>query len=123
MRRSFDPTNSWDDWGIKYILRYYQSDMNHLEETNDLGVYSKEGEEIEKTYEQMIKVLFTSKACYCGELFTLEHFQEAQRSHSFIPYDGSGEYLDWVGNELGPINWYDFEKVPVGTKFVAWYNK
>lgn len=54
---------------------------------------------------------------------TVENFIKEQECGGFIAYDGTGYYIDFDGNELGHINWYNFYDYPEGTVFVAWYNK
>ena len=54
---------------------------------------------------------------------TVENFIKEQECGCFISYDGTGDYVDFDGNELGPVNWNNYHNYPKGTVFVAWYNK
>lgn len=114
-----------DDYGIRYLLNAYCYDLNKLNplEETDWHRYNLERERTIKLYEQAFKVLATSEACRCGELYIAEDFRESQACKSFIPYDGCGVYLDWDGNKLGSINWTEPFSAPEKAVFVAWYNK
>lgn len=79
--------------------------------------------QLEDKYIQMARLAFSKPALSFGEILTIEIFVQYQKDGSFISYDGSGYYLDWEGNELGGINWSDYNKYPEGTVFVVWYNK
>ena len=111
------------DWALRMILQSYRSHMEELtmakEEYEDYIAFDAAEDHCLETHEQMIKLLLTAEALRCGEIFTIEDFIRDQESGCFTDYDGFGYYLDWYGNKLGDINWYDFNECPLGTRFVA----
>jgi hypothetical protein len=75
-------------------------------------------------YTQAMKLLFSRPLLSFCTLFPVEQFAEAVENGDFVSSDGTGDYLDFEGNDLEvPINWnYPFD-YPDKAVFVAWYNK
>lgn len=117
-----------DRWTLKHLFRNYHDERCALKTENRKGhinfstMYDLQ-EKLEDKYIQMMKLVFTKSNLSFGELMAIETFVQRQEDGSLIPYDGLGYYLDWDGNELGSVNWSDYNKYPEGTIFVAWYNK
>jgi hypothetical protein len=117
-----------DQWTLRYLFQNYHEERRGLKAENrkghiDFATMYNQQEKLEDKYIQMTRLAFTKDILSFGTLMTIETFIKYQKSKSFISYDGSGDYLDWDGNELGSINWSDYNKYPEGTVFVAWYNK
>ena len=72
---------------------------------------------------QIMKLKSTKEQFSYGDLMLVETFNKYARSGYLIPYDGVGCYVDFNGNELGDINWFNIEDYPKEAVFVAWYNK
>lgn len=124
MDKSINP----DQWTLRYLFQYYYEERRALKEENrkgriDFATMDNRQEELENKYIQMTRLAFTKSILSFCDLMTIETFIEYQESKCLISYDGSGYYLDWEGNELGSINWSNYNKYPEGTVFVAWYNK
>lgn len=117
-----------DEWTIKMLFHQYHEDMRVLKREHRkqhidfITLYNKQ-EELDKLYTQATRLIFSKKEFSFGELMTVENFIKEQECGGFIAYDGTGYYVDFDGNELGHVNWYDFHDYPEGTVFVAWYNK
>lgn len=117
-----------DQWTLRHLFQDYHEERRALKTENRKGhidfatMYDRQ-EKLEDKYIQMTRLAFTKSILSFGDLMTIETFIKHQKSKSLIPYDGSGDYLDWEGNELGSINWSNYDKYPEGTVFVAWYNK
>lgn len=117
-----------DEWTIKMLFHQYHEDMRALKREHRkqhidfITLYDKQ-EELDKLYTQATRLIFSKKEFSFGELMTVENFIKEQECGGFISYDGTGYYVDFDGNELGYVNWYDYHKYPEGTVFVAWYNK
>ena len=113
-----------DDWTIKTLLHQYHTDRYNIRQTNlDLPEIWEKEEELNKLYTQATRLIFSKKEFSFGELMTVENFIKEQECGCFISYDGTGDYVDFDGNELGPVNWNNYHNYPKGTVFVAWYNK
>ena len=117
-----------DQWTLRYLFQDYHDERRALKTENRKGhidflTMCDQQEKLEDKYIQMTRLAFTKSILSFGELMTIETFIKHQKNKCLISYDGSGSYLDWDGNELGSINWSDYNKYPEGTVFVAWYNK
>lgn len=117
-----------DQWTLRCLFRDYHVERRTLKEENrkghiDLVTLYDQQEKLEDKYIQMTRLAFSKDKFSFGTLMTIKTFLKYQEDASFVMYDGSGNYLDWEGNELGSINWSDYNKYPEGTVFVAWYNK
>ena len=115
-----------DKWTIKHLYHYYAGRKAATEKFYKEGIFSySQREEVDKTtdeeYIQAMRLIFTRKELSYGMVLPVAEFAEEWNDGSFNECDGIGYFLDWDGNELGPIN--NFRKVPEGTRFVAWYNK
>ena len=113
---------------LKNFLFSVHEELAELERQNAKGEivfsdYYKKQEELLNSFAQGLKLIFTNKQLSYGDLMLVEMFNICARSGGFIPYDGSGYYIDFNGNELGSINWYNIENYPKETVFVIWYNK
>lgn len=117
-----------DEWAIEMLFHRYHDDMQALKQEQqkqqiDFITFYKRQEELDKLYTQAMTLVFTKKELSFGELMTVENFIKEQQRGSLIPYDGTGYYIDFNGNELGYVNWNNFYKYPAEAVFVAWYNK
>lgn len=117
-----------DEWTLRYLFQGYHEEVRALKAENhkghiDFATMYDQQEKLEDKYIQMTRLAFTKSTLSFGDLMTIETFIKHQKCKGLISYDGSGSYLDWNGNELGGINWSDYNKYPEGTVFVAWYNK
>ncbi len=117
-----------DQWTLRHLFRDYHEERRALKTENrkghiDFATMYDQQEKLEDKYIQMTRLVFTKSTLSFGDLMTIETFIKHQECKGLISYDGSGYYLDWEGNELGGINWIDYNKYPEGTVFVAWYNK
>lgn len=115
-------------WTLRYLFQNYHKERRALKAENrkghiDFATMYDQQVKLEDKYVQMTRLAFTKSILSFGDLMTIETFIKHQKSKGLISYDGSGNYLDWDGNELGSINWSDYNKYPEGTVFVAWYNK
>ena len=115
-----------DEWTIKYLYRYYAGRKAATEKFYKEGIFSySQREEVDKTtdeeYIQAMRLVFSNKHLAYGMVLPVAEFAEEWNDGSFCDYDGVGYFLDWEGNELDTL--HNFEKVPEGTRFVAWYNK
>ena len=117
-----------DKWILKHLFRDYHDERRALKTENRKGhidfstMYDLQ-EKLEEKYIQMTRLAFTKSNLSFGELMTIETFIKCQKNGSFISYDGSGYYLNWEGDELGGINWGNYNEYPRDTHFVIWYNK
>lgn len=113
---------------LKYFLSNVHEELAEIERQNAKGeiifsdCYEKQSELLD-LFAQGLKLIFTNEHLSYGDLMLVEMFNTCARSGGFIPYDGSGYYIDFNGNELGSINWYNIEDYPEEAVFVAWYNK
>lgn len=117
-----------DEWTLRYLFRGYHEERRALKTENrkghiDFPTMYEQQEKLEDKYIQMTRLACTKSILSFCDLMTVETFIKYQKSKCFISYDGSGNYLDWEGNELGSINWSNYDQYPEGTCFVAWYNK
>ena len=117
-----------DQWTLRHLFQNYHDERRALKTENrkghiDFATMYNQQIKLEDKYIQMTRLAFTKSILSFGELMTIETFIKYQKSKSIISYDGSDDYLDWEGNELGSINWKNYDKYPEGTVFVAWYNK
>ena len=115
-------------WTLKHLFQDYHEERRALKTENrkgyiDFATMYDQQQKLEDKYIQMTRLAFTKSVLSFGDLMTIETFIKCQKNKSLIPYDGSGDYLDWEGNELGNINWSNYNQYPKGTVFVAWYNK
>lgn len=116
------------EWTLRYLFRNYHEERRALKTENRKGhidfstMYDLQ-EKLEEKYAQMTRLVFSNKRLSFGDLMTIETFIKCQEDGSFVSYDGSGYYLDWDGNELGSVNWRNYNQYPDNTAFVAWYNK
>ena len=117
-----------EDESIEYLLHQYASLFKENEDAyNAKDISFKEYYDAEEKYRnlyvQAIKLIFSkSNLSYC-DLMPLDYFISCAKCGSFIPYDGTGYYVDAEGNELGYINWYNIADCPENAVYIAWYNK
>lgn len=61
-----------------------------------------------------------------GDCFSIDTFIRNVETGDFIDDDGSGSWVDFEGNKIGPIScdaeWLKQNK-PENAKFIMWYNK
>lgn len=115
-----------DEWTIKHLYQYYAYRTEATQKYYDNGLtdyeqFCKVRETVDKEYIQAMRLIFSKQSLSFGMVLPVAEFAEEWNDGSFDECDGIGYFLDWDGNELGPIN--NFLNVPEGTKFVAWYNK
>ena len=115
-----------NEWTIKHLYHYYAGRKAVTENYYHGGIFSySQYDQVRKTideeYVQAMRLIFTRKELSYGMVLPVAEFAEQWNDGSFCDYDGVGYFLDWEGNELDTL--HNFEKVPEGTRFVAWYNK
>ena len=99
-----------DDWAIKNILNCYAATKKENEkkyyDTQEIDIieFDKNKEEYEKLYIQAMRLVFTNDNYTYGDLYLFDVFIDAVINGYFIPYDGTGYYVDFDGNKLGYIN-------------------
>ena len=115
-----------DEWTIKHLYQYYAHRSFVTDNYYETGIFSYKQfcevrETVDKEYIQAMRLIFSKRNLSFGMVLPVAEFAEEWNDGSFNECDGIGYFLDWDGNELGPIN--NFQDVPEGTRFVAWYNK
>ena len=115
-----------DFYTIATILKQFHNGMKGAErvaaEDKSYSEFDAR-EKLHKLCEQMIYLAYTNEKYSFADLYIVEAFSEMQWHGLFNCCDGDGYYLDFDGNELDSINWYEPEDYPKDAVFVAWYNK
>lgn len=110
---------------IENLLYNYRKKIEKLKTSYknkeiDISKYYADKDVYELLFAQAIKLLFSQEV---GDIFLVEDFIAAEKSGGFIPYDGSGYFIDLFGKEVGYINWSNLDDYPDEAVFVSWYNK
>lgn len=110
---------------ITYLLYNYRKKIEKLKTSYknkeiDISKYHADKDTYELLFAQAVKLLFTQKF---GDIFLIEDFITSAKNGGFIPYDGTGVFIDLFGNEVGDINWNNLDDYPKEAVFVEWYNK
>lgn len=110
---------------IKYLLYRYRKKIEKLETSYknkeiDISKYYADKDTYELLFAQAVKLLFAREF---GDIFLIEDFIVSAKNGGFIPYDGTGIFIDLFGKEVGYINWDNLDDYPNEATFVAWYNK
>lgn len=101
----------------KLYISYTGGDMSYRDYHTKHTVYLC-------TYAQAMKLLFSKPELSFCTLMPIEEFVEIVEDGGINQYDGTGDYLDFDGNDLNePINWNYPSDYPDKAEFVAWYNK
>lgn len=110
----YDDTN---DWEIGTHIKDF------IKKTNGMDEYSKEYEEIQKEYAQLLRI----QTLNFGLVMFIDDFADTVDSGGFNSYDGSGVFLDEFGVESKDTRIrFDAEwirKQKNKFKYVCWYNK
>ena len=95
-------------------------EREYKEERITYNQYHEVQDRINDDYIQAMKLVFTQEEYSYGLFIPAPAFAEDWMRGCFTDYDGIGYFVDWQGNEIGPIDWETYtDKV----RFVAWYNK
>lgn len=110
---------------ITYLLYRYRKKIEKIETSYknnkiDISKYYADKDTCELLFAQAVKLLFAREF---GDIFLIEDFIASAKNGGFIPYDGTGVFIDLFGNEVGDINWNNLDDYPEEAIFVDWYNK
>ena len=110
---------------ISFLLYRYRKKIEKLKasyknEEIDISKYYADKDAYELLFVQAVKLLFAREF---GDIFLVEDFITSAKNGGFIPYDGTGVFIDLFGNEVGDINWNNLDDYPEEAVFVDWYNK
>lgn len=110
---------------ITFLLYRYRKKIEKIETSYknnkiDISKYYTDKDTCELLFAQAVKLLFAREF---GDIFLIEDFIASAKNGGFIPYDGTGVFIDLFGNEVGDINWNNLDDYPNEAIFVAWYNK
>ena len=113
-----------EDWAIRHILHNYSSAVRRNDEAG-LNVNDQFNNEklIDSNYIQAMRLVFAFDRYSYADMFTVEDFVENVKEGWFNRYDGSGIYVSWTGQSLGPFSFTFPNDHPENAVFVAWYNK
>lgn len=110
---------------IAFLLYNYRKKIEKLKTSYknkeiDISKYYTDKDTYELLFAQAVKLLFAQKF---GDIFLVEDFITSAKNGGFIPYDGTGVFIDLFGKEVGYINWDNLDDYPNEAIFVEWYNK
>ena len=110
---------------ITFLLYRYRKKIEKIETSYknnkiDISKYYADKDTCELLFAQAVKLLFAREF---GDIFLVEDFITSAKNGGFIPYDGTGVFIDLFGNEVGDINWNNLDDYPEEAIFVDWYNK
>ena len=117
-----------DEDSIVGLLDKYASAVKTLKDSYankkiDITKYYNDINKYRELYAQAFKLLFFKEDISYGDIFLIKDFVRSALAGYFIPYDGTGYYADFNGNEIGNINWDNPSDYPEEAVYVIWYNK